>query len=176
MISLSIIDSFSTPLCFLLHITSFHQCFVHFQLLPFISILLVLNSLFMSFHSLLQSFVSLFLFYNLFTLQWSIVWYIQFHFLTCYNMTSASFFNSFNILFFICFSCFVGIQFDIHRLRLLLESSFRCLLKQCVVHFAVIYRLWYSVPFLNTFYHDFLILFQLLQHPIFYLFLSLSFM
>ena len=36
--------------------------------------------------------------------------------------------------------------------------------------------MWYSVPFLNTLQYDFSILFQLLQLPIFYFFLSLSFM
>ena len=39
---LSYIASYSTPLCILVHITSFHPWFVHFLLLPFISILLVL--------------------------------------------------------------------------------------------------------------------------------------
>ena len=50
----------------------------------------------------------------------SIDCYIQFHFLTCYNTTSRSFSNSFNIQFFIFLCHIFGIQFDIHILRLLL--------------------------------------------------------
>ena len=46
-------------------------------------------------------------FYELFISLCSIDCYIQFHFLTCYNVTSRSFFNSFNIPFLFFYATFL---------------------------------------------------------------------
>ena len=86
----------------------------------FLSRFLLFKLLFISFITPFSHPFRILFFYKLFISLCSIDWYIQFHFLTCCNTTSWSFFNSFNIQFFIFLCHIFGIQFDIHILRLLL--------------------------------------------------------
>ena len=98
---------------------SFFNSF-NFLFLFFYHIFLVFNLIFISFMIHLSHPFRILVFYELFISLCSIDCYIQFCLLTCYNTTSWSFSNSFNIQFFI-FLCYIfGIQFDIHILRLLL--------------------------------------------------------
>ena len=98
---------------------SFSNSF-NFLFFIFLSRFLVFNLIFISFMIHISHPFRILVFYELFISLCSIDCYIQFCLLTCYNTTSWSFSNSFNIPFFI-FLCYIfGIQFDIHILRLLL--------------------------------------------------------
>ena len=105
--------------CYNVTSTSFSNSF-NIPFLFFYAQFLVFHLLFISFMIHISHPFRILVFYELFISLCSIDCYIQFCLLTCYNTTSWSFFNSFNIIFFIFLCHIFGIQFDIHILRLLL--------------------------------------------------------
>ena len=98
--------------------TSFSNSF-NIPFLFFYAQFLVFHLLFISFMIHISHPFRILVFYELFISLCSIDCYIQFCLLTCYNTTSWSFFNSFNIIFFIFLSHFllfnlIFISFMIH--------------------------------------------------------------